>query len=495
MGRVVVAGAGVGGLGAALYLGRSGHDVTLVERDDTPLPETATEAFWWDRRGAPQVRHSHAFLARLRNQLRSDHPDVLERLLEVGATEMDFIAMLPEGMDRTPMEGDDELVAIACRRTTFEWVLRRTVLDEGTVTLRHGEAVDALLTDERQAGSGNGAQDPAPHVRGVRLESGIELEADAVVLAGGRRMDVPALYAAAGVELAESEQDTGIIYLSRYYRLREGAEYPPQLGPVGGDLGYLKYGVFQGDDRTFSITLATNAPDIELRRLLLDEDTFTEAARSLPATSVHVDGRAEAITGVEAMGGLINRRREFTVDGVPLITGVHAIGDAHTATNPLYGRGCSLAMAQAKLLHQAIVEPDPLAAAVAYEAACRREILPWHSAAVAQDRMNMAASASEGTDAGSTSDDPRGHDATQAEFTRSILREGLFPAMREDPVVLRAFLRLLNLLEPPDSLMGNADVIGRVMTAYQARGSRPPELPLGPGREEMVSILAEAPTM
>ena len=46
--------------------------------------------------------------------------------------------MLPEGMDRTPMPGDDDLVAIACRRTTFEWVLRHAVLAEGPAALRHG---------------------------------------------------------------------------------------------------------------------------------------------------------------------------------------------------------------------------------------------------------------------------------------------------------------------------------------------------------------------
>ena len=62
-----------------------------------------------------------------------------------------------------------------------------------------------------------------------------------------------------------------------------------------------------------------------------------------------------------------------------------------------------------------------------------------------------------------------------SDFLRSLLREGLFPAMRVDPVVLRAFLRMFNLLEPPDSLMADADVIGRVMAVYQDKDNRPPE--------------------
>src|SRR3954447_15414047 len=129
--KAVVIGAGVGGLGAALALSRAGHEVTVVERDHTPLPHDPDEAFAWDRRGAPQVRHSHALLARLRNLLRDRYPDVLEQLLAARASEIRFTDILPPDIDDpTPQAGDDDLVALACRRTTFEWVLRRVVLAE-----------------------------------------------------------------------------------------------------------------------------------------------------------------------------------------------------------------------------------------------------------------------------------------------------------------------------------------------------------------------------
>lgn len=51
--EVAVIGGGVAGLGSALALARLGHAVTVFERDDTPTPATADEAFLWDRRGAP----------------------------------------------------------------------------------------------------------------------------------------------------------------------------------------------------------------------------------------------------------------------------------------------------------------------------------------------------------------------------------------------------------------------------------------------------------
>ena len=144
--RVVIAGAGIAGLTTALALARDGHAVTVVERDLTAMPATADDAFSaWARRGAPQVRHSHAFLARLRNLLQDRAPDVLEHLLAAGATEIRFTDHLPETLtDHAPRPGDDELVALACRRTTFEWVLRERALSRPGVALRDGVDVVGL---------------------------------------------------------------------------------------------------------------------------------------------------------------------------------------------------------------------------------------------------------------------------------------------------------------------------------------------------------------
>ena len=162
--QVAVIGGGVSGLGSALALARQGHDVVVFERDDTPMPESADEAFEWDRRGAPQVRHSHAFLARLRNMLHDDYPDVYAAVLAEGATEMRFGEDLPPtitNFERQP--SDDELVMLACRRTTFEWVLRRFALAEGRVRFRTGVAVDGLVAAD---------QPGRPKVVGVRLSDG-----------------------------------------------------------------------------------------------------------------------------------------------------------------------------------------------------------------------------------------------------------------------------------------------------------------------------------
>lgn len=497
---VVVVGAGVGGLAAALALGRQGRSVRLVERDDTPPPTDAADAFAWDRRGAPQVRHSHAFLARLRNLLRDRWPDVLEQVLAAGATELRFAESMPETIeDRTPVPGDEDLVGLACRRTTLEWVLRRAALAEDRVALHHGEAVVGLVGEARAPGS-EGPEAP-PTVTGVRLAGGEVLAAPLVVVAGGRRGELPAWFARLGVELPEKVEDTGIVYLSRFFRLRPGAEVPATAGLAAGDLGFLKYGVFPGDDRTFSLTLAVPTHDTELRRRLLDPDAFLAAARAVPATAAWAEaGRADPTTDVHVMGGLVNRRRWFLDQhGEPRVLGVHAVGDAHTCTNPLYGRGCSLAVVQAALLADAdAAHPDdPRGRAIAYEAASAEQVLPWYRAAVAQDRDARAAAeataggAGGGDEGAAASGEARGGETggDGRSMLRSLVRDGLLPASRVDPVVFRATVRSFNLLEPPQALVADAEVTGRVLAVWQARDQRPPEPPLGPDRDELLTLL------
>ncbi len=467
-------GGGVAGLSAALKLGRLGHAVTLIERDQTEMPETPDAAFEWRRRGAPQVRHSHAFLGRLRTSLARNEPDVLGALLDAGATEMRFGDNLPPAMTNfVPEPSDDELVMLACRRTTFEWVLRRMALDEGNITFEGGRAVVGLLS----AGD-------APVVTGVRFDGGATLDSDLVVVAAGRRSALPEWLAELGVALPDEEvEDTGIVYFSRFFRLRDGEDYPPRSGLIGGDLGYVKYGVFVGDNRTFSLTLAAPTVDDELRKSLADPVRFDNAARGLVVAAPFLDGRAEPLDDeVHVMAGLLNRWQDFVVDGEPAALGVIAIGDATLCTNPLYGRGCSTGYWGAQLLADAIEDhADLRTIALAYDEALRREILPWYRSTVVQDAeaRRVAAALLAG-------EDPDGDETDPRTMMRAVFRDGLAPALQTDAVVLRAFMRNLNLLSDPDALMSDTDVSARcprgVGTAPRSTRARPD----GPGEPRRV---------
>ncbi|MGI8683772.1 MAG: NAD(P)/FAD-dependent oxidoreductase [Acidimicrobiales bacterium] len=476
MADVVVVGAGVGGLGSALALARQGHRVTVVERDNVSMPSTPQAAFdEWRRRGAPQTRHSHAFLARLRNLLRDRNPDVLAALLAAGATEINFLRHPPPALDPLdPDPADADLVGLACRRTTFEWVLRRSALSVPAITLRPG-AVEGLVAEPGAGG--------IPHVTGVGLAGGEALGADLVVDAGGRRSPLPGWLQAIGAEtVPESMEDTGIVYSSRFYRMLAEGDDPAEHGLVVGDLGYLKYAVFPGDNGTLSITYGVHSDDPEMRRVL-HPGPFTEVAAHLPALRRWVEpGRCQPISDVEVMAGLVNRLRRFVVDGRPVVTGVYAVGDSSVCTNPVYGRGCSLALVHAELLADTLgaTGGDPTEAAVAFAEATRREIEPWYGAALAQDRHDRAA-AHEEADV-----DTDGVDMG------SLMRHGLLPAARHDAAVFRAFMRTFNLLDPPDAMMRDPKVVRGVMAAWRDRGNRPPAPRLGPDRRELLQLLAGA---
>ena len=481
MARVAVVGAGVSGLAACVALARDGHDITLFERDPLELAADPHEAFEADRRGAPQIRHSHAFLARVRNLLRDHYPDVLDALHAAGATDLRFADGLPLSITNyVPEPGDEDLSMLACRRTTFEWVLRRIATSEGRVAVRGGIEVVGLVANVPR---GTGPVD----VLGVRLADGSEEPFDLTVVASGRRGALPAWLADIGAgDVPELTDESGIVYFSRFYRLLPGHQLPPRTGPIGGDLGYLKYGVFAGDNGTFSLTLAAATDDAVMRRLLDDDDVFDAAGRSLTFTAPYLDGRAEPITGVHKIAGLISRWRDYVVDGQPLATGVVPIGDALLATNPLYGRGCSTGFWAAHLLAEMLRthSDDPAAAVAAYFERVETELHPWVTATIRTDAdaRRVSAAILAGTDPDGPPDDPdRGK--------RSVLRDGLRPALRSDVVVLRAFLRNFNLLTPPDALASDGEFLQRVFAAWTERETRPAEPLLGPPRDELLAVL------
>ena len=487
--RIAVVGGSVAGLSAALLLARDGHDVVVLERDATSLPATPVEAFEsWDRRGAPQVRQSHAFLARLRNLLRDRAPDVLAALLAAGAEELRFADLLPPTMpDRSARPGDEDLVMLACRRVTFEWVLRRAALAEARIEFRGGAEVVALRA----------AAGAPPRVQGLVLRgpAGTEsLDADYVIDASGRRSKLPAWLAELGAPpVREEAEDCGIYYCSRFYRLRSASARPQRETTVGQDLGYLKFAVFHGDSGIFSITFAASPDDAPLRTLLR-ERPFEIAALALPATRPWVQPElAEPISGVHGMGNLRNVRRFYVEDGRPLALGVLAIGDAAIHTNPLYGRGCSFAVVYAAALADLLRAhgDDAAGAALALEAMNAREVAPWYDLARGQDRD--AIDVAERWRRGEQPDEPRedGGFVEPKSYLRSLIRHGLVPALARDADVSRTFFRSFNLLDPPGDLLRDPQLVVKILEYYRTRHEREDPV-LGPGRAELVELLARA---
>jgi 2-polyprenyl-6-methoxyphenol hydroxylase-like FAD-dependent oxidoreductase len=488
--HTLIIGGSIAGLAAALALAGSGRRVTLLERDPAPLPATPLEAFEnWQRPGAPQTRHAHAFLSRLRNLLRERAPELLAGLLAVGAEELRFGEMLPPGLRGTPvLPEDDAFTLLACRRTTFEWVLRRHVVGSGLAELRDGVEVTGLL----------GEPGARPHVRGVRLrERGgreIELAADLVIDASGRRSKLPAWLAELGAPALRSETaPCGIFYSSRFYRLRDGVDAPAIQGPIAADLGYLKFAIFPGDSRIFSVTLAAS-PDDEPLRAVRRAESFAAVAAALPTVRDWVDpGISLPASDVHTLASLNGTRRFVVEAGEPIALGVAAIGDALIHTNPIVGRGCSLAFVNAYLLADALREHagDARDFSLALDAAVSRELVPWYEAQRAQD-----ADAIRVLELQRAGRDPFAHQKADGSvdpqaYIRAVVRDGLIPALGEDVVVLRAFLKMFNLLAPPQAIFQNPDIFARILASFARRGERPPR-ELGPTRDALLATLERA---
>jgi 2-polyprenyl-6-methoxyphenol hydroxylase-like FAD-dependent oxidoreductase len=472
----VVLGGGIAGLAAARLLTRHFPRVIVLERDvrsDEDAPEAAFRS--WRRGGVPQLRHSHAFLARVRLVLLAHLPDVFDRLRANGVREIPLADMAPPEMGFEPEPADEDVVLLACRRTTFEWALRAGVQGRRGVELREGVSVTGLAGGARNGGR--------PWVRGVTLADGSELPAALVVDALGRRSPVPGWLAALGAPRPhERSEDTGIFYYTRFYRLRRGQAPGGTTGVVASDLGWVKIAVFPGDAGTFSITVGAPVDDASLKELA-DPRQFERFVTAFPqiapwrarGVSVPIGGRQ---TPVLVMGQLRNRLRHFVDDDGPVAPGLLVLGDAAYHSNPIYGRGCSQALVQAALLDEAVGRHprDLVAAARLLHQLSEQQVRPFWDAAVAADRRSR----------GEVRHDPPAtalaYLSVMAQYAFGwFLERGMLPATREDPVVFRGLLRVFHMLQAPDTLARDPELVLRSLpTLARVLAGGGPEPPFDP---------------
>ena len=200
---------------------------------------------------------------------------------------------------------------LACRRTTFEWVLRRMALDEGNVTFEGGRAVVGLVAsdDARRSSPASGSTTGPRWQRPRRGRSRTALGPSR--LARRARRD-----AARG--RGGGHRDRLLLALLPPARGR-GLPAPQRL--IGGDLGYVKYGVFVGDNGPSRSRWPRRPPTRSCaspRRPV----KFDNAARELVVAEPFLDGRAEPLDDdVHVMAGLLNRWRDSSSTASPSPSG------------------------------------------------------------------------------------------------------------------------------------------------------------------------------
>jgi len=462
MSRMVVAGGSIGGLAVALFAARADREVLLLEADPHPLPASADEAWsGWRRRGVPQFHQLHGTQALGRATLSVTAPDVLGRLREVGAHEADLLAPGPGAGCRAGAEG---VIQLRCRRPVLEWALRTAVAAEPTVDLRPGAEVTGLLV----AGRGS------PRISGVTTTDG-KVSAELVVDATGRRSRTAQWCADAGLPPpVTTAVDTGQAYFTRWFRRPTpftGAD--PMLRV---DLPFATLLLFPADSCWFSATFFAPVHDRALRTALMDPDRFLQAIRSVPGAAGWIDD-AVPVGDVLFMGKLANQLRRWP-PGTQPPSGLVTTADAAVCTNPTWGRGGALALAQAAALVDLLRHGDDPAAVTAGHASWTAEHLaPWFRDTVLLDEEINALWA--------------GRRPPPPSPERPFSHADALRLARTDPAVAVRYLRYRNLLDGPSTFWTDPATVDRVLMARDGGGRG--EAPWLPGREEFLSHLDRAP--
>jgi len=418
--HAVVLGAGIAGLLTARVLADSFARVTVIDRDELDGPVDTRP-----RRGVPQGRHAHAILASGLQVIEQLLPGTTNDLVQGGAAIGDVLAdvrLCTNG--HVLKQAPSGLAALAASRPYLESYLRSRIAGLPPVTLRGGhDVVGISVNDARTRVTGAQVQ---PHAGGSVAES---LTADLVVDATGYGSRAPRWLAEWGYQPPEQERVVvDICYASRHYRLdrdKLGGDIAIIIGPT---LAHPRGGVIQVQEQGRAIvTLFGILGD----RPPVDDAGFETFAQTLPLPYV-----ADAIRGATALDDTVlyhhpgstrvryDRLRRFPA-------GLLVIGDAICSFNPMYGQGMTVAALEAAKVR------DGYGDALGFFRAIRPLVdAPWQVATGG----DLAFPEVQG---------PR--PAPLRLINRYLSR--LHAAAEHDPVLSEAFIRVVNLIAPPQSLL------------------------------------------
>ncbi|BCB78065.1 FAD-binding monooxygenase [Phytohabitans flavus] len=417
LGTAVVIGASMGGLLAARALSEAYEKVVIVDRDT--LPDLAAA-----RRGVPQGRQLHVLLSQGRKALEELFPGLTGELQRAGAPLVDLHHDVNWHNDGYLMRGaPSPLLALGLSRPLLEHGVRQRVTALPGVEIRHQTEVLGLTTspDRRR-------------VTGVRL-SGETIEADLVVDAGGRACRSPVWLDELGYDRpAEEQVRVGVTYVTRTYR-----RHPGLIGDRSGAIT----NAMPGSPRAGIVAVMEDGRlAVALSGMLgeqppTDDAGMAEFAGTLPLPELaEVVGTAEPASDAVLMRFPTSVRRRYErLRRFP--DGYLVVADGLCSFNPIYGQGITVAALEALLLRQLITTgtTDRLARRF-FRGAARLIDAPW-SIAVGTD-LRFA--------------EVEGRRGLKVRFVNAYVHR-LHMAATADAVLGAAFLRVLNLVDPPTALL------------------------------------------
>jgi hypothetical protein len=227
------------------------------------------------------------------------------------------------------------------------------------------------------------------------------------------------------------------------------------------------------DNGTWGLGILVADIDKEMRAVE-DVAAWERVWRAVPTSAHWLDGE-EISDGVSITAGVPDRIRAYVVEGEPVVTGVVALADSWSCTNPAAGRGISIGFLHSLALRDVLRTEDlgdPRGFALTFSTVTSGSIEPWYRATVDTNRMRFAEMQAdiEGRE--------RLPDDTNYPAARA-LRRGAW----HDPDLLRAFSDIAALHASPEEVMARPGILDKVLAHTDAEWTW--DLPT---RKELVAL-------
>lgn len=429
--HAVVLGAGIAGLLAARILAETYRIVTVVDRDGIP---TIGEC----RRGVPQARHLHGLHPLGQRLLDELFPGLTTTLIEQGAVTGDIL-----GDSRWQLSGhqlakvDIGLPALMASRPFLEGHIHTRVHALPNVTMvEHTDVVGLIAADagrriagvQVHANGGGGARD---------------LPADLVVDATGRGSRTPVWLAELSYQRpAVDRVDVGLGYASRLYRLRPGA--------LGTDIAVVTAGTPDNPRGGALAAIEGGRHLVTLHGILGDHPPIDPAGFDDFAATLGFPDIPRALRDAQPLSDPVPfrfpasvRHRYERLRDFP--AGLLLLGDAVCSFNPVYAQGMTVAALQAATLRRLLRRGRAPAPRSYFRAIARTIDTPWHI----------------GVGADLAFPDVQGRRTAMIRVSNDYLPR-LHAAAAGDAILGRAFIRVMGMLDRPETLV-RPDLVLRVL--------------------------------